>query len=87
MASKPPTRLSISRAILAVLLFLVAGLSFLWGLFCLFLGGPEGDRGSHESIVWGTGFVAFAVIVAAVAVLLLRVATKPFPLPASPGQP
>jgi len=88
MGPRHPTGLRIASGITGVLLLLVAISSFLWGVvFCLFLGGPEGDRGSPDSIVWGTGFVVFAVILAAVAALLLKVATKAFPMRSSSGQP
>ena len=79
------TGLQITSAIAAVLLLSVAVLSFLWGVFC-FLGGPEGNPGSRDSIVYGTGFVVFALTVGGIAAILLRVAMKAFPMGPPPGQ-
>ena len=70
-----PFLLGIVRGIAAFLLLLIGVLSFLWAVFC-FCGGPDGNFGSRESIIWGFGFLVFAIVAPGAGVLLVRAALK-----------
>jgi len=90
MVAKHPALLRVISGIAAVPILAVSVLGVLWAVFC-FLGGPEGNRGSRESIVWGSLVLAFAIAVAAVGILLARVAfsskqqSRPMNTFAAPG--
>ena len=58
-----------------VILLLMAASSALWSVYC-FLGGPDGNRGSRESLSMGSYFLTFAVGVGPVAMSLIKLARK-----------
>jgi hypothetical protein len=71
MFHRHPVLLKVVGVVAAGLLLTMSAMSLLWAVFC-FLGGPDGNRGSRESIVWGSCFGAFAGFMAAIGVLLLK---------------
>jgi hypothetical protein len=75
MFQKYPILMAVMSGVAAGVLFLVSVSSLLWAAFC-FLGGPDGDIGSRESIIWGSGFLTFAVVIGFIGILLARVALR-----------
>ena len=47
------------------ILLALSGFAFIWGAFCL-LGGPDGNIGSLESIIWGGSFIVAGFLLLAI---------------------
>jgi hypothetical protein len=55
--------MKILRVMGKIILYALAGLFILWGIFCL-LGGPDAKFGSSESIIFGGSFLLLGLLCA-----------------------
>ena len=61
----------IIRIVLSLPFLAVGVLFWAWSIVC-FVGGPDGRIGNPESILWGSGFLLFAMLCGGVFLLLNR---------------
>jgi hypothetical protein len=56
------------------MLYIIGGLIIFWALVCL-IGGPDGKRGSTESLMWGLGYLFCGGIIILLGRIILKTET------------